>query len=99
MKITVLIEPLNGKGFRATGSEPFSIRVEGSTREEAIKNFTTEAEARLKAGAELITLDIGPTEHPWLKFAGMFKDDPMFDEWKQAIEEYRDQVDKEDEMP
>jgi hypothetical protein len=31
--------------------------------------------------------------HPWMEFAGMFKDDPWIDDWKQSIEEYRQQVD------
>ncbi|MEK8019502.1 MAG: hypothetical protein VSS75_021730 [Candidatus Parabeggiatoa sp.] len=34
-----------------------------------------------------------PPEHPWLKFAGMFKDDPNWDEFQAAIAEYRREVD------
>ncbi len=99
MKISVLVEPLNGKGFRATGGQPVPVTVEGATREEALSKLKSEVQARLKAGAELLELEIGPEEYPFLKYAGMFKDDPMFDEWKQAIEEYRDQVDKDDNGP
>jgi predicted RNase H-like HicB family nuclease len=100
MKISVLIEPMNGKGFRASGIEPFCITAEGETREEALEKLKTEAESRLKAGAEIVTVDIGPSElHPLLKFSGIFKDDPLFDEWQQAIEEYRRQLDEDEGRP
>lgn len=38
------------------------------------------------------------TKHPWMKFAGMFKDDPYWDEFKEAIAEYRREIDAEDEV-
>jgi hypothetical protein len=31
--------------------------------------------------------------HPWLELAGMFKDDPFFDEFIEAMENYRKEVD------
>ena len=97
MKIAVLIEPMNGKGFRATGGEPFSMSAEGSTREEAIDKLRAEVQTRLSAGAEIITLEVGPDEHPLLKFAGIFKDDdPLIEEWKQAIADYRDEIETDD---
>jgi hypothetical protein len=34
--------------------------------------------------------------NPWLAMAGMFKDDPLFDEWQAAIAEYRREQEKED---
>jgi hypothetical protein len=30
--------------------------------------------------------------NPWLAGAGLFRDDPLFDEWQQAIAEYRREV-------
>lgn len=38
------------------------------------------------------------TKHPWMEFAGMFKDDPYWDEFQEAIAEYRREVDAEDEV-
>ena len=35
-------------------------------------------------------------ENPWLKIAGIFKDDPFMEEWKQAMAEYRNQIEKDD---
>jgi hypothetical protein len=34
-----------------------------------------------------------PTEHPWLKFAGMSQDDQDWEEFQAAIAEYRREVD------
>jgi len=99
MKIAVLVEPMNGNGFRATGGEPFCIATEGATPAEALDKFKSEAEARLKAGGEVVTVEIGSQEHPLLKFAGMFKDDPLLEEWKQAMEDHRNQVEKDDARP
>lgn len=38
------------------------------------------------------------TEHPWMKFAGMFEHDPDWDEFQEAIAEYRREVDAENEV-
>lgn len=96
MQISVLVEPLNGKGFRATGCEPFGITAEGATREEALNRLRSQVQARLSGGAEIVALEVTPAEHPLMKFAGMFKDDPLIEEWKQAMADYRDQVEKDD---
>jgi hypothetical protein len=55
-------------------------------------------QARLEK-AEIVTLEIDPpkAEHPWMKFAGMFKDDPQFDEMLAYIEADRREVDLENE--
>jgi predicted RNase H-like HicB family nuclease len=37
--------------------------------------------------------------NPWLRMAGIFKDDPYFDEWQQAIEDYRRQIDEDPNIP
>ena len=38
-------------------------------------------------------------EHPLLKYAGMFRDNELFDEWQEAIREYRSQVDEDPSIP
>ncbi|MGF2036020.1 MAG: hypothetical protein RMZ43_012015 [Nostoc sp. CmiVER01] len=45
--------------------------------------------------AKIVTLEIEvpKVENPWMKFAGMFKDDPQFDEMLGYIEEYRRELD------
>jgi predicted RNase H-like HicB family nuclease len=93
MQIPVLVERVKGNGYRARGKEPFSVSARGVTREEALAKLRAKIQARLKNGTEIIGLEIGPQPHPWMEFAGMFKDDPMFEDWQKAIAEYRRQVD------
>ena len=47
---------------------------------------------RLNAGAEVLELEIGERTHPLARFAGMFKDDPLLEPWKEAMAEYRQQT-------
>ena len=93
LQIPVIVEPVAGNGFRATGGAPFDCTAEGCTREEALQKLRESMDRRLSDGAELVPLQVGESEHPWKLFAGMFKDDPLFDEWQRAIVEYRRQVD------
>ena len=92
MRIPVLIEPVARNGFRARGIEPFAVSAKGATREEALAKLRAIIEDRLKNGAELVELEVGPPSNPWMEFAGMFKDDPWIDDWKRSIKEYRQQV-------
>jgi hypothetical protein len=97
MQFPVLIERIAGNGYRASGGPPLAIVVEAPTREEALAKLKEQLEARVRDGAEIVSLslDVGPAEHPWMKFAGMFKDDPLLEEWKQSMAEYRRMIDEE----
>jgi len=92
MQIPVLIEKVKGNGYRARGSEPFSISAKGSTRDEALAKLRDKIQKRLKNGTEVVGLEISPPD-PWMEFAGMFKGDPWIEDWKKSVEEYRQQVD------
>jgi hypothetical protein len=51
---------------------------------------------RLRPAQEKIELraaDLPQHANPWLAGAGMFRDDPLFDEWQRAIAEYRRELD------
>ncbi len=37
--------------------------------------------------------------NPWIEFAGMFKDDPYFEEWPNAIAENRRKIDEDADIP
>ncbi len=89
MEIAVLIEPVPGKGFGARGGEPFAIEAEGPTKEEALRRLRELIVTRIGEGAELVSLNVPTGENPWVSFAGMFKDDPLFDDWQEAIAESR----------
>jgi hypothetical protein len=89
MQITVLIEPVAGNGYRARGLEPFGLCAEGATREEALARLRDELNHHLRRGAQLVTLEVEASDNPWVEFAGMFKEDPLFDEVTQIMAENR----------
>ncbi|MCC5617248.1 hypothetical protein LC605_19600 [Nostoc sp. CHAB 5836] len=64
----------------------------GVTKEAALEKLIQLLQERKP---EIVTLEIEPpqTEHPWMKFAGMFKDDPQFDEMLAYIEADRRELD------
>ena len=95
MQIPVLIEPVAGNGFRARTGEPLACTAEGPTRAEAIGKLRALVQARVAAGA-LVALDIAE-ESPWARFAGMFKDNPLFDRWLDVMAESRRAIDEDPE--
>ena len=96
MQIPVLIEPIAGNGFRASGGEPLAVVVEAPSREEALAKLREQLQARLRNGAEIVPLEMTPQPHPLAEFVGMFKDDPWIADWKKSMAEYRRRIDKED---
>src|SRR5271155_3277318 len=95
MQIPVLIEEVSGNGYRASGGEPLKLAAEGATRAEALQKLQTLIRDRVAAGAEIVPLEIGQPAAPYAKYAGTWKtDEPLIEEWKQAIAEYRRQMDE-----
>ena len=87
---SVLLEPLEKGGFLATVLGWPQCQVVGENREEAIARLRELVAARLEK-AEVVSMEVErpQKEHPWMKFAGMFKDDPYFDEMMADIEAFR----------
>ena len=92
MEIPVLIEPLPGSGFVARTGSPFEWSAEGATPEEAVKKLQGVALERRAAGVHTSTINLNGAVHPLAEFAGSMKDSPLWDEWRKAIEEYREEV-------
>jgi hypothetical protein len=99
MKIPVLVEPIAGERYRATGSELFLGTVEGETPEAALVKMKERIEERLSQGARITMLDVQETANPWLDGVGMFRDDPLFDDWQQAITQYRAEANQRVDVP
>jgi hypothetical protein len=80
MHVTVFVERLDEHTYRAETAQPIPLHTEGRTRNEAIERLRTLAQQRLKAG-EMVYLDIPevPVPHPWVPFAGIWKDHPDLD--------------------
>jgi tRNA(fMet)-specific endonuclease VapC len=93
MQIPILIERVNGNGYRSRGGEQFALSAEGATREEVLAALQAQLQERLRGGAEVISLEVSPGPHPLAHFAGMFKDDPLFESWQKSIAKYRREVD------
>jgi len=99
MQIPVLIEPLTGKRYRARGAEPFALSAEGATPEEALTNLKEQLEARLKNGTAIVPLEVPTEPHPLAEFAGMFKDDPYFEEVLEIMAANRRKMDRDPKAP
>jgi hypothetical protein len=100
MDITVLLEPLDSRGFRATSLVPTRLVAEGTTREEALDRLRELVRTQFGQG-EVVQVQVPlPGEpHPWRAFAGALKDHPDFDEFVQNMAEYRRQVDSDPNRP
>lgn len=72
--------------------------VEAASKAEALAALQVMVTERLR-DREIVSLEIAvpapEPEHPWMQFAGMFKDDPDFDDVLKFIEEDRRQLDLE----
>ena len=99
MDIPILVEPTSANQYRASTGEPLQLETEAPTRDEAIQKLRELIDHRVEAGAEVIALPVGSSVHPLAPFAGMLRDDPLAEPWKQAMAEYRDQSDDAPDTP
>ncbi len=100
MQIPVVIESLPGNRFRAKSASIQSFAVEGASAEESLRLWRERFSSVLPADAVIVRVESPPAaEHPLARFAGSLKDDPLFDEWQEAIEEYRRRCDVEAGLP
>lgn len=96
----VLVEyPTAGKVTASILGWP-ECHAEGTTKEDALQQLNRVLSEQLR-DREIVSLSvkISPrqpqTEHPWLKFAGMFQDNPLFEEVIQDIATHRKELDAE----
>jgi len=99
MQIPILIETVAGNGYRSRGGEPYALSAEGATREEVVAKLKEQLQARIKAGAAIVSLEVSGEPHPLVKFAGMFEANPLFDEWKAEMATYRREIDEDPDIP
>jgi len=80
MQVTVFVERLDEYTYRAETAQPMVLVTEGRTRDEAIERLRVLAQQRLTAG-EMVRLEIPEVAvpHPWVPFAGIWKDHPDLD--------------------
>lgn len=71
MQIPVLVKKIDGNGYRARSAEPFALVANGPTREAALAKLKELVQARLRQGAEIVSMDLGQEPHPFAEFVGM----------------------------
>jgi hypothetical protein len=97
MQIPVWVEPKPESGFRAISSLPFALTADGLTEAEALSRLQELIHDRLDRGGRFVTLEAPEAteaERPWMRFAGDLKEEPQFDVWQEAIQEYRRERDE-----
>jgi hypothetical protein len=67
----------------------------GLTEDEAVADLRV---AVLTPVPPLPTIPTPATGNPWHEVIGTWKGDPLMDEWRKAVEEYRERKDREEEM-
>ncbi|MBD2774228.1 type II toxin-antitoxin system HicB family antitoxin [Iningainema tapete] len=95
LNYSVLIEKKED-GYQATVWGMPEYQVFAATREEALSNLHQLINARLQK-VEIVSqeIELSKSEHPWMKFAGMYQNNPLFNEVLASIESYRRELDAE----
>lgn len=87
MEIPVLVEP-SANGFRALTGAPLNLSADGPSADAALTALHTLVADRLRAGGQLRTLTVTDVAGI-LEAAKRLRENPMFEEFEQAIQEYR----------
>ena len=95
MNIPVLLEPIAG-GFRASTGAPLNLSAEAPTAELALAAINSSIQARIAAGSKMVELHVPSTSREQ-ELAALLAADPMFDEWVEAMNEYRQEREAEEE--
>ncbi|BAZ09311.1 hypothetical protein NIES4071_11190 [Calothrix sp. NIES-4071] len=92
---SILIEEKEG-GYTATVWGLPECQSEAQTREEAIQNLYEIVNTRLQ-NVEIVMAEIEAPHkrNPWIEFAGMYEDNPLFNEVVSNIAAYRCEMDNE----
>ena len=99
MDIQVFLQPVNGSGFRAETSPPWHLTAQGATREEALDSVREQIRAKFANGSEVVSVTVNEPENPWLKLAGVHKNDPYYQDYLNAVADYRQQVELDPDRP
>lgn len=95
-KWNVLVETTEDGKAIATVLELPSVHAIADTQQEAIdrtQKLLSERLAQAKIVSIQIESDVSKAKHPVLEMAGIFKDDPDFEDVQRYIQEYRDEID------
>ena len=101
MEVPVIIEPVDGSGYRVTwaGGLSVGLTAEGATAAEAIDRLAEQVRIRVNAGAKLAELNVAAGVAPWKQDAGYLHDEPLYEPWREAMEDYRRKLDEDPGAP
>jgi hypothetical protein len=71
--------------------------IEEDSREAAITHIKAQLSEYLSQPPEVIQIDLEPAghgDHLWLQFAGMWADDPSWDDFVAEVKAYRQEIDE-----
>jgi predicted RNase H-like HicB family nuclease len=89
VELSVLVQRVEGNGYRAWSSEPLSASAEGATRDEALAKLRTAIVEQLKDGVEVVRLQIHTK-----RSGPVWPDDEITRAWLEGIVEARRQADQ-----
>ena len=96
MTYSILVEETGSDGFHAIALGLPECRAVATTRQQALAKLRVLLAKRLSK-AEIVEVEIPQAtpeaEHSWQRFAGMFENEPLFDEVLDEIEAHRREVD------
>ncbi len=96
MTYNFIVENDRGRQYKASVQGWPSCSVAAATREEALRRLRATLLERLSEVEVVpVEIELPQSAHPWMKFAGMYRDDPMFDEVQEEIAAYRRELDAE----
>jgi predicted RNase H-like HicB family nuclease len=99
MELPVLLEPLPDGGFRARSGDPLVLTAQGDSPDSALRNLRNLIETRVAGGTRLTTIEVPSLEAGSHPGAGMYRDEPLFDDWRAAIDTYRQAIEDDPEIP
>lgn len=89
MELPVLVQP-QSSGFRASTGGPLDLSADGPTPDAAMTALRSLVAAKLHAGGQIRTLTV--TDADSIQAAARkVGESPLFEDWVQAVEEYRRQ--------
>lgn len=94
MEIAVIVEPHAG-GYRARCRHPVEAEATGGTRYEAAQKLEAILRAAVNGPFTVLPLEVTP-DKPWIAFAGSIPDDPVTEEWLDAVADNRRRQDAAD---
>jgi hypothetical protein len=96
VEVPVIIEPITGSGYRASGAGGLSVglNADRATAAEAIDRSAEQVQLCMNTGARLAELKVTGGPAPWKQDAGYLHDDPFYESWRAAMEDYRRQLDE-----